>query len=287
MKPVCIKELTRVNHADLRRCWCRAFSDYDVPLQVSDEELHIRLTQASYSPELSCGAFVAGRLVGFWLTGLRCIDGALVGYDAGTAIIPEHRGKGVSKQLSDYLDLLLLRKKVSKYILEVFCNNAKALRLYQKKGFSVLETVQTFRATPFPDHSLANHSYSIRPCSLEEAFQQRRLLDYTPTWQNAWEGLRSVERSTICVFAYEGDSLAGYAIYQPVLRRIAHMGVTPNSSHQQIVGAMINYFGKQSQRHDKLEMVNVHPASRLPVVLESFGLRHFVSLYVMERNLGV
>ncbi|MBU0504513.1 MAG: GNAT family N-acetyltransferase [bacterium] len=284
---ITIKTLADVDFSDLKCCWCEAFSDYDVPLQASEEELKIRLAQDSYSPQLSVGAFDSDRLIGFWLTGLRTTNAELVGYDAGTAVIPEFRGRGVSNLLSEYLDKLLLREGVSKYILEVFCENNVALSLYRKKGFKVVDKVDTFRTEPYPCIDIENISeFSISECTLDEVYANHaNLLDFTPTWQNSWEALHAVQSSTISIVIKDGEEIVGYAIYQPVLRRIAQIGIAPHADQQKIMRQIINYFRSKSPIQDKLEMVNVQPKSSIPALLKQHGIDCFISLYVMERRI--
>jgi ribosomal-protein-alanine N-acetyltransferase len=64
---------------------------------------------------------------------------------ANIAIDPDYRGMGLGEFLFDYT--LQLAGKEMYYILEVRVNNLPALKLYQKKGFSILFTRKNY----YPD----------------------------------------------------------------------------------------------------------------------------------------
>ncbi|RMF57218.1 MAG: ribosomal-protein-alanine N-acetyltransferase [Calditrichaeota bacterium] len=64
---------------------------------------------------------------------------------ANIAIAPEYRGLGLGEYLFDYT--LSRAQNEQYYVLEVRVNNLPALKLYQKKGFSILFTRKNY----YPD----------------------------------------------------------------------------------------------------------------------------------------
>lgn len=283
---VLIRTLSSTDVDALHECWCRAFSDYVVPLKVSPEELSVRLRQDSYQPSLSVGAFMEGRMVGFWLSGFRIVDGKRTAYDAGTAVVKEAREKGISGKLYQAAQLRFTEEGVERYIIEVFKNNEVALAMYRKKGFVLDRVLEGFKGTNvgLGDESKMEDLH-VMPASLSELHSEHRAsLDYVPSWQNGWDALFSVEDSTVSVKVSHGDSIVGYAVFQPVLRRIAHIGVADVVIAHDIVGKLLKYFAPMVPDGQFIEMVNI-PKGRsiIPGILLAHGFTHYGSLYEMTK----
>ena len=51
-------------------------------------------------------------------------------------VVPEHRGKAVNKKIVDVLEAWSASKGVSELLLEVYVENAAAIRAYEKSGYT-------------------------------------------------------------------------------------------------------------------------------------------------------
>ena len=80
-----VRSLQGISMETLLRATTEAFRDYPVDVQMTLEELESMLRQNSVSLDLSAGLFDGGNLVGFWINGVRVVDGRKVAYDSGTA----------------------------------------------------------------------------------------------------------------------------------------------------------------------------------------------------------
>ena len=159
--------------------FCLAFSDYAFPMNLTPEELRGVLEQSGVDLALSCGAFAGDKLVGFIFHSISMYDGKLAAFDVGTAVLPEHRGKGIFHQMLEVIEQRLVQAKVEAYYLEVLQQNEGAIRLYQKHGFGVdreyvvLQSEnETPQNTPFPgeeaeysqfDFSRVTNCIRVRP----------------------------------------------------------------------------------------------------------------------------
>ena len=76
------------------KCMHEAFSDYEVPMNLSLEIFERKLKRNGFKPEVSAGAFEDDRFVGFVLNGVREWAGEKTIYDTGTGVVPEFRGAG-------------------------------------------------------------------------------------------------------------------------------------------------------------------------------------------------
>lgn len=121
----------------LAECFNSAFSDYEQPICFTPESLQYYLTASAVDLSLSFGAFCDERLVAFILNANGMYHHQSVVFDAGTGVIPEHRGKKVFSALFEYTLEQLKYHNIAKCYLEVLQSNHHAVSIYSKKGFSV------------------------------------------------------------------------------------------------------------------------------------------------------
>ena len=51
-------------------------------------------------------------------------------------VVPEHRGQGINKKIMDVLKAWAASQNITEFRLEVYCDNAPAIKAYEKVGFS-------------------------------------------------------------------------------------------------------------------------------------------------------
>lgn len=167
--------LSRIELNTLTPVFNLAFSDYDIPLSLTQAELKGHLDAIDYSREDSMGLFDEGALVGFLLIGRR----GSAAYDGGTGIIPSHRGRGLSHLLIEATAEQLKEQGCTVFILEVLSANIRAKELYLKHGFEeerILSCYRTARLSLVSLPTTVDIEESDAPCT---AFHR-----YPPSWQN-------------------------------------------------------------------------------------------------------
>src|SRR5215203_2655954 len=112
-----------------------AFSDYILPLQLTPEVMAEKIKTENILPRLSAGAFEGNKPVGFVLHGYDAIDGVPTVYNAGTGVIPSHRGKGITQSIYQFVLTALRQRNIHHHILEVISTNKPAITIYEKLGF--------------------------------------------------------------------------------------------------------------------------------------------------------
>lgn len=133
----CYKTLEDTPLRALADCLNLAFADYELPLHLDEKALAGYLTASGVERGLSFGAFSGGELVGFLLNSCGFYQGRRVVFDAGTGVIPAHRGRGVFTGLYAFGEKILREQGIGAYYLEVLQKNARAIAAYQKQGFAV------------------------------------------------------------------------------------------------------------------------------------------------------
>lgn len=131
------QSLQEISMEQLAQCFNLAFSDYEQSISFTPESLKYYLTASAVDLSLSYGAFFEEQPVGFILNASGFYRGEPAVFDAGTGVVPEHRGKKVFSQLFDFTVAQLRQRGIAKYYLEVLQSNDHALSIYSKKGFSV------------------------------------------------------------------------------------------------------------------------------------------------------
>ena len=160
----------------LMQCINSAFSDYEQPICFTPESLKHYLAASAVDLSLSFGAFCEEQPVAFILNSSGTYQNQNVVFDAGTGVVPDHRGKGVFSALFEYTCAQLEQRRITKYYLEVLQSNHHAVAIYSKKGFSVQREYSVLTASgprngripdvatvPYPDFKAFPTVFSVDP----------------------------------------------------------------------------------------------------------------------------
>ena len=204
--------LTAADSHSLYECFLEAFSDYQVSLQMSEEQFEQRVKRDGLELELSAGAFDGERMIGFYMNGRGLWHEKETAYDAGTGVIPSHRRRGVAVELFDFLVPRLKERGIAQYLLEVITSNERAVSLYRKLGFDEVRTLVVLRANE-----------PMKPLSDVEGVSLRRLeepewdifcayWDGEPSWQNSIDAVERARNQCQIVGAFLDKRCVGYGI---------------------------------------------------------------------------
>ena len=163
--------LQGISLAQLAACFNLAFSDYEQPICFTPDSLEYYLTASNVDLSLSFCAFWEEEMVGFILNSAGVYQAQQVVFDAGTGVIPQHRGRKVFSALFDYTCQQLRQRGITGYYLEVLQSNHHAVSIYSKKGFSVLREYSVLVATG--PHGRKNDAVTATPYESFKAFETR------------------------------------------------------------------------------------------------------------------
>lgn len=131
------KSLKNVSYNEIAKCLNIAFSDYYLPIQLTEKELQTYFEMSGVDKELSYGAFLDNEMVGFIFNSCNIYNKQKAVFDVGTGVIPEHRGNKVFTNFFKFTEQQLQKHQIEKYYLEVLQQNDKAISSYKKQGFTV------------------------------------------------------------------------------------------------------------------------------------------------------
>ena len=286
MTPIetCTLELTDI--ADLHRTFCRAFSDYQVPMDLPLWKFKGMLQRRGFTPAASLGAFADGELVGLLLNGLRPFDGRFTAYDLGTGVAPEWRKQGITSRMFAQVLELLRARGVEQYLLEVLTVNEGAYRLYLKQGFTVTRRFACYRAEK--EALGAGGDGSVRPGEPFTAVEWETLRTFwthAPSWQNSVDSLDAVAAELAFLRAETGGELVGYAVCDPRSGDLAQLAVRPDLRRRGIGRALVAAAARVVQAN-RLTVLNVDAEDGESLAFwRALGFENFVDQY--EMALGI
>ena len=206
------RSLQEISMEQLAQCFNLAFSDYEQPMHFTPDSMQYYLTASAVNLSLSFGAFCGKEMVGFILNSSGIYQNEQVVFDAGTGVVPEHRGKKVFSALFDHTAKQLQHEGIAKYYLEVLQSNHHAQAIYKKVGFSILrefsvmvasgagqDTGTPVTVTPYEDFQAFETAFSVTPS-----------FEHSPHTINKNPGLyevRSLSDRAYCIYAKRNGAI--------------------------------------------------------------------------------
>lgn len=216
--------LTAADFSSLYACFLRAFSDYQVDMQMSEQQFAQRLNRDGVQLEISAGAFDDERMIGFYLNALGDWQGTRTAYDGGTGIVPDYRGRGVAQELFAFVVSRLKERGVSQYLLEVLSLNERAVALYRKLGFVEVRKLMVLRSErivePIGDFELRR--VEKPDWELFESFW-----DGYPSWQNSIAAVERIPNDRVIVGAHVDGECVGYGVVFTPAANLMQLAVAP------------------------------------------------------------
>jgi GNAT superfamily N-acetyltransferase len=220
-----IKRLTECTIDDSVTAWNEGFQGYYFDATTTPENFIKRMVLEDLSPTLSIIAFQDKQPIGIVLNGIREVDGRKVAWNGGTGVSQELRSKGVGKLLIEHTLSILKEEGVDFATLEAISDNQKAIALYEKMGYQVVDNLEYLELTGILTGSppvLLAAEYTI-----EETVPQRigSLPFYKGMnpWQTQWQ---SAKDGRAIVVKDRNGAAIGYAYYRQTFNNGIHEATT-------------------------------------------------------------
>lgn len=216
---ITIKRLSDCTLKEAAEVYNRGFEDYYVPVSVNVDQFTTRLMNGRMSPELSILAFVDGQAAGFVLNGIQIMNGKKIARNGGTGVSADYRRLGVGKALMERTMEIYKQEDVDIAVLEAFSVNEKAISLYEKMGYKVIERLLFLECTsvaernPFISSSDEGRYKVVHGISRDAGMLT--YYKYDVPWQNHWENIMDGE--SVLVQTLDGETV-GYALYKRSMR---------------------------------------------------------------------
>jgi ribosomal protein S18 acetylase RimI-like enzyme len=204
--------LSPADFHSLYECFLDAFSDYQINLQMTEEQFEQRVQRDGVELELSAGAFDGERMIGFYMNGRGMWHGQETAYDAGTGVVLDHRRRGVAIELFDFMVPRLKERGIEQYLLEVLTSNERAVALYRKLGFEEIRTLAGVRMNEGMKNVAEVEGVSIRHMDEPDWDVFCAYWDGEPSWQNSMDAVERIRNHCEIVGAFVDAKCVGYGI---------------------------------------------------------------------------
>lgn len=280
------KTLEDINLEVLHETFVKAFSDYQVKIDLSFSKFEEMMKRRGYVSELSVGAFKDDELVGFILNGVRYWDDKLTSYDTGTGVVYDHRKQGITSAMFKYSRDIMINRNVEQYLLEVIKENTVASELYKKQGFEVTRSFQCFQMEKEKYNPITTTEVKeVDNFTLEEWNYVKSFWDNKPSWQNSIDSVNDASNTFIYLAVFSENNIVGYGIIDKKTGDIPQIAVDKRyrgkGMGRSIITALIKY-----TEADSIRVINVDDKNNtLKEFLSNIGCEEIVSQYEMILNL--
>lgn len=235
--------LQAISLSSLVTTFNRAFSDYVINFNYTDENFRKKIISENIIAEYSVGAFADGELVAFILHGLDEVDGQKRVFNAGTGVIPEYRGQRIVQKLYNYILPILKNKGYRHHQLEVLDGNDKAEKIYANAGFEHYRRVLAYNGIVEPYNSDGIH---LKVVSSIDWNMARTFCDTEPTWQNSLSAIQRTIDNHEIVAAYKNRVFVGFAIYDSATGRLKQFGVKKEERRKGIGKTLFAFVSRET-----------------------------------------
>jgi len=272
------KTLENTTTEDILAVFNLSFLNSIAPFQLTKEEFEFKLNNDSIKLELSVGAFIDNKLVGFILHGKNRINNQSVAYNAGTGVDPNFRGNKIISKLYDFVIPILKTNGVTKMQIEVISENTNALPIYKNVGFKIDRELNCYKGTLEPN---GNSAPEIRELTEYDWQIMESFWDCQPSWQNSITAAENSFNNNISIGIYDKEMLLGYMIYNPISNKIQQLAVDNKHRRKGLGRELLQYVSKNNNK--ELLLNNVDTASKATTsFLLSLGLKIKIKQYEMS-----
>ncbi|WP_413513158.1 GNAT family N-acetyltransferase [Myroides odoratus] len=276
-------DLSQVDTHDIVQVLNESFSDYIIPLQLTIEQLELKIAAENIQLNLSIGVLDEGKLVGFMLHALNPVEGKLTAYNAATGVIPSHRGQGLVGKMYGVLLERLRPLQVEQLVLEVIEGNHSAIRAYEKMGYHKARKLVCFEGE-ITEINPISHA-EIRELNTFNWLDFQLFWDIQPSWQNAIPALEKSSPRCRILEAYIDEVLVGYLVFNPTSKRILQLAVKPENRRQgigtKLLQSMIAYTASTSVFAFNIDDTSLETAA----FFHSFNFKSDLAQFEMKRAL--
>jgi len=199
-------------------------------------------------------------------------------------VVPEHRGRQLTKRLYQFLIPKLKESGVTQCLLEVIQENKPAFEVYKNIGFQVTRSLDSFRATK-EDLLLTTElpeDITINLAKKPDWSAYQHLGEVAPSWQNTAAAFTNFPDAKMVLEARTSDKrLAGFIAFLVGNGAILQLAVDPKLRCQGIGTALLRGAAAKSESKS-LMLINMDEgASDFIAFLNRRYLKRFLGQYEM------
>lgn len=255
----------------------KAFSDYTIPMQITQEQLESKIHIENIKLEYSVGAFENNELIAFILHGHDILNGKLILYNGATGVIPSKRGNNLTLKLYEFLIPLLREKEISFIKLEVITTNKPAISTYKKAGFSNFRELACYKGIIAPQNKL---TYEIKEFSELNWEKLTTFWDWSPSWQNDISAIENSKNQIVKMGIFDNEKWIGYVLFNSKSKKIQQFAVDKSYRNKGVASQLFSHIGNHYTT--EINLINIESTANSTITfLEQLGLQNTISQYEM------
>jgi ribosomal protein S18 acetylase RimI-like enzyme len=233
-----------------------AFSDYVVPLSMTETQFRDFQCQRGFSARNSFVAWCGDQIAGFWFSSSPISQYGNRAYTLSVGTLPDYRRLGVSNRLLQAVSEVLRKDAAKGMQLEVVATNQNAISTYEKFRFKAGRTLGVFKVHKDALERSVSPNHQLKPIAVEDLpVDEAAFFDAMPTPQNSRAAIVRLGSKTQLLIARKNGECVGWgAIYEDGV--VAQIAVHKNFRRQGIGRAILFELG-QLLSVDQLTFVNV------------------------------
>lgn len=268
--------LSNTSIESLTAAFNAAFEGYYIPVNYTEEGMLERIKRARIDLSLSVGVMEDDQLIAFMLTGVGQQAGALTAYNAGTGVLERFRGQRLVGEMYEWIVPRWQELGFQRASLEVITENEKAIKAYQRAGFTIKRRLKAFKKDI--DNLSRKDGYSLQTVTMPDWEGYQKMEPFTYAWDYTREGIEAL--SPDYRFYEWGQPAEAYAIVHR-MGRIAQAGLQTDATlnWRDLLIAL-------EQAYSQLSWVNLsEEASVLQAAMDALNWEHIIDQYEMEREI--
>lgn len=248
-----IRTLSETSHHEILACFNLSFSDYSIPFKLNIQQLEKKIRTEDINKEISIGAFIDQKLIGFVLHGDRKCKNLRIAYNAGTGVIPDQRGQRLTRRMYDFIIPKLETEGVEEVVLEVISSNIPAIKAYEKVGFKRERVLNCYNGELVVNKE--NKNVDIEKLDNINLQKLNTIGNIKPTWQNSNETIANLKSDALVFTAKIDAVLGGYIIVNKNNNRILQIAVKEEMRRKYIGSSLLKHIADKTSK--KTSIINV------------------------------
>ncbi|MBX9966398.1 GNAT family N-acetyltransferase [Priestia aryabhattai] len=211
---IIIKPLSQCSFSDALQAFNKGFEDYYLPLELSLDQFIYRFGLDQLSVDHSFVAFYHDTPAGIILNGIKRVKGRKHAWNGGTSVALPYRKMRIGEALLKATLERYQQQGVVEASLEAFTVNKKAIHLYEKYGYEIVDTLFFLKHRgSFPACLLKKKNqlaYSLKR-RLAKDIQNLPFYTYDVPWKNQFDCICDGESF---IALNERNEEVGYLLFQ-------------------------------------------------------------------------
>ncbi|MBN4071432.1 GNAT family N-acetyltransferase [Crocinitomix catalasitica] len=276
-----IQTLSNIGFDQISAVFNLAFADYSIPMIMTEEQLKKRAVSYRVDLDFSVGVFDQGNLVAFILNATET-DGSIKRvYNAGTGVVPVHRGKRLTKRMYDFILPILKEQLFRKSVLEVIDDNIPAIKVYEGVGFNTKRKLRCYKGVI----NLSDENSAIKIEQAEPLWDEvKSIWDTEPTWQNTILSLEAAGKENDFIVVNDDAHMVAYASYDPKQARVHQFAVHPDYRRKGYASALFKYIAEKAG--NEVSIINVDESDiGMAKFFGQIGMQNYLNQIEMELDI--